>query len=109
VAIVARISGCASQKEMSLDDQVDHAKEEVANLYQGPIEYRVIATKGKGEALDRPELVEVEQIIRRGDLSRMLTLCFGSRASGPGSRANMHAAGTVAGSTCGAATAWPTI
>jgi hypothetical protein len=52
--IVARISGCASQKELSLDDQVDHGKEEVAELYRGPVEYRVIATKGKGERLDRP-------------------------------------------------------
>lgn len=26
VGIVARISGCAKQKEVSLDDQVDHAK-----------------------------------------------------------------------------------
>lgn len=38
VLIVARISGCASQKEMSLEDQADHAKEEVAELYDGPVE-----------------------------------------------------------------------
>jgi hypothetical protein len=44
VGIVARISGCAKQKEVSLEDQVDHAKEEVAELYQGPIEYQIIAT-----------------------------------------------------------------
>ena len=54
--IVARISGCASQREMSLDDQVDHGKEEVAELYEGPIDYRVITSKGKGENLERPEL-----------------------------------------------------
>ncbi len=70
VGIVARISGCANQKELSLGDQVDHAKEEVAGLYQGPVDYRIIATKGKGEALDRPELAEVEQIA----LSRELDL-----------------------------------
>lgn len=68
VGIVARISGCASQKEISLDDQVDHAKEEVADLYSGPVEYRIISTKGKGESLDRPELVEVERMIRTGEL-----------------------------------------
>jgi hypothetical protein len=30
VGIVARISGCAKQKEVSLEDQVDHGKEVVA-------------------------------------------------------------------------------
>ena len=32
-SIVARISGCAKQKEVSLDDQVDHGKEEVADWF----------------------------------------------------------------------------
>jgi hypothetical protein len=68
VGIVAPISGCQNQKEMSLDDQVDHAKEEVAALYQGPVDYRVIATKGKGERLDRPELARVEQMARTREL-----------------------------------------
>ena len=54
VGVVARISGCANQKELSLDDQVDHAKQVVAELYDGPVEYRVIATKGKGEAARPP-------------------------------------------------------
>ena len=71
-AIVARISGCASQKELSLDDQVDHAKEEIAQLYRGPIEYRVIATKGKGERVDRPELAQVAQLIRSGELDLLV-------------------------------------
>ena len=70
--IVARISGCPSQKEISLDDQVDHGKEEVAELYTGPAEYRVIATKGKGERLDRPELANVEQMIRTGELDLLV-------------------------------------
>ena len=30
-------------------------------MYEGPVEYRIIATKGKGERLDRPELVEIEK------------------------------------------------
>jgi hypothetical protein len=68
VGIVARISGCAKQKEVSLDDQVDHAKEIVAEMYEGPVEYRVIATKGKGERLDRPELAEIERMYRTGEL-----------------------------------------
>jgi site-specific DNA recombinase len=72
VGIVARISGCASQKELSLDDQVDHAKEEVAALYDGSVEYRVIATKGKGECLTRPELGEVEQLIRSRELDLLV-------------------------------------
>lgn len=68
VGIVARISGCQNQKELSLDDQEDHAKEEVASLYDGPIDYRTIATKGKGEQLDRPELREIEEMIRSREL-----------------------------------------
>ena len=70
--IVARISGCASQKEISLDDQVDHGKEEVAELYKGPDEYRVVATKGKGERLDRPELAKVEQMVRTRELDLLI-------------------------------------
>src|SRR2546422_10338967 len=29
VGIMARISGCANQKELSLDDQADHGKQEI--------------------------------------------------------------------------------
>src|SRR5262245_19548078 len=72
VGIIARISGCNRQKEVSLDDQVDHGKEEVGHLYQGPVEYDVIATKGKGERLDRPELAQIEKLFR----SRKLDLCI---------------------------------
>ncbi|MEI8373280.1 MAG: hypothetical protein WCJ35_10665 [Planctomycetota bacterium] len=68
VGIVARISGCQNQKELSLGDQEDHAKEVVAELYQGPVEFRVIATKGKGERLDRPELVDIEEAYRSREL-----------------------------------------
>jgi hypothetical protein len=72
VGIVARISGCAKQKEVSLEDQVDHGKEEVAQLFQGPVEYLVIATKGKGERLDRPELDEIEQWLRSRKLDLLV-------------------------------------
>ena len=64
VAIVARISGGPRQKEVSLEDQVDHGKEEIGALYKGAAEYEIIATKGKGEWLDRPELAEIEAILR---------------------------------------------
>ena len=46
VGVVARISGCANQKELSLEDQIDHARQVVGDLYDGPVEYRPIATKG---------------------------------------------------------------
>lgn len=68
VGIVARISGCASQKELSLDDQVDHAKEVIEELFDGTVDYQVVATKGKGERLDRPELQQIDQMVRRGEL-----------------------------------------
>lgn len=68
VGIGCRISGCANQKEQSLQDQEDSAKEVVESLYKGSVEYIVIATKGKGEALDRPELQEVEEHFCRGEL-----------------------------------------
>lgn len=64
----ARISGRPRQKEESLEDQTDHNKEIVSELYTGPIQYLVIATKGKGERLDRPELAEIERVFRRGEL-----------------------------------------
>jgi hypothetical protein len=44
VLIVARISGCPSQKELSLDDQVDHAKEVIEDIYDGDVVYK----KGDG-------------------------------------------------------------
>lgn len=72
VGIVARISGCANQKELSLEDQEDHGKEVVAELYDGPVEYRVVATKGKGEALDRPELAEIEKLLRTRELDLLV-------------------------------------
>ncbi len=71
VGIGARISGCTNQKEVSLEDQVDHGKEVVADYYpdyKGPKDYRVVATKGKGERLDRPELAVIEAMIRSDEL-----------------------------------------
>ena len=67
VGIACRISGCANQKELSLEDQEDNARETIAELYDGPVEFRVISTKGKGERLDRPELDEIEAAYKSGD------------------------------------------
>lgn len=72
VGIVARISGCADQKEISLDDQIDHAKEVVAELYGGAVDYRVIATKGKGERLDREELDVIRKMLLSGELDLLV-------------------------------------
>ena len=58
---------------MSLEDQIDHAKEVVAELYDGRIEWRTIATKGKGERLvDRPELEEIQVALRSGELDLLV-------------------------------------
>lgn len=72
VGLVSRISGCVSQKEVSLEDQVDHGKEVVSEIYDGEVEYVIISTKGKGERLDRPELVEIEKLLRSGTLDLLI-------------------------------------
>jgi len=72
VGIVARISGCGGQKEVSLDDQVDHGKEVTSEVYEGEADYIVISTIGKGERLDRPELVEIEKLLRSGTLDLLI-------------------------------------
>ena len=68
VGIVARISGGQNQKELSLDDQADHGKQVVTEMYRGEVEYRVVSTTGKGERLDRPELAQVEAMLRTRQL-----------------------------------------
>lgn len=72
---LARISGCPSQKEASLEDQQDNAVEVVSELWEGDIEnaeFRLIATKGKGEDLTRPELAEVEAQLRTGEIDLLI-------------------------------------
>jgi hypothetical protein len=83
VGIVARISGCPNQKELSLDDQVDHAKEIAGRMYSGPVEYRIIATKGKGERLDRPELEEIQRELLKGELDLLIMEDMGRLVRGP--------------------------
>lgn len=64
VGSIARISGCSKQKEVSNEDQIDHGKEAVDHICEGPMDYRILAaTKGKGERLDRPELEVIEKAI----------------------------------------------
>lgn len=82
VGIVARISGCQNQKELSLDDQVDHAKEVVTDLYGGPVEYVIISTTGKGEGLDRPELDEIERLLRSRRLDLLVVEDLGRLVRG---------------------------
>lgn len=67
VGNVCRISGCQNQKELSLEDQEDNAAEKVAELYSGPADIKTVATKGKGERLDRPELEQIEAAYRSGE------------------------------------------
>jgi site-specific DNA recombinase len=80
--IAARISGCQNQKELSLDDQVDHGKQIVADIYSGPVDYRVVATKGKGERLDRPELAEIEDMLRARELDLLVVEDLGRMVRG---------------------------
>ena len=80
--IVARISGCANQTGLSLEDQVAHGKQVVAEYYQGAVEYRVVATTGKGERLDRPELAEVEAMLRTRALDLLVVEDIGRLVRG---------------------------
>jgi len=64
--IAARISGCSNQKELSLEDQEDRGREISQEIYSGPTEFDVVATKGKGERLDRPELAAIERKLETG-------------------------------------------
>ncbi len=70
--IVARISGCANQKELSLEDQDDHGRAIMRDYYDGPVDYQLIATKGKGEWLDRPELAQIEAMLRTRELDVLI-------------------------------------
>ncbi len=92
IAIVCRISGCAKQKELSLEDQEDNGKQLIAELYTGSTKFRVISTKGKGENLERPELDQIEAAFKSrkfdvfifDDLSRLIRGGEASRLLGVG-------------------------
>tara|TARA_R110002049_G_scaffold238947_1_gene412000 strand:+ start:180 stop:2144 length:1965 start_codon:yes stop_codon:yes gene_type:complete len=72
VGIPGRISGCENQKEISLEDQVDHAKAVAYEMYDGEIEFRTITTTGKGEHLDRPELQVIMNWLRSRELDLLI-------------------------------------
>jgi len=82
VARVARISGCANQKEMSLDDQMAHYVDVVENLYKGPAEFIDFATVGKGESLERPELALIEDALRSGKVDLLIVEDLGRLVRG---------------------------
>ncbi|MAX39414.1 MAG: hypothetical protein CME33_22980, partial [Gimesia sp.] len=83
VGIPGRISGCANQKELSLEDQVDHGKQVAHEMYDGEIEFRTISTKGKGERLDRPELLEIENWLNSDELDLLIVEDLGRLVRGP--------------------------
>ena len=53
-----------NQKDLSLEDQDDHGRAIMREHYDGHVNYRLISTKGKGEWLDRPELAQIETMLR---------------------------------------------
>jgi len=62
--IVARISGGPRQKDVSLEDQDAHGRQVSEELYSGATEFHLVATRGKGERLDRSELEQIEKLLR---------------------------------------------
>lgn len=72
VGIVARISGCPNQKELSIDDQIAHGKAVASEAFQGPKDYRIFRSIGKGERLDREELDEVIEALERNELDLLI-------------------------------------
>ncbi|MBL9083334.1 MAG: hypothetical protein JNK76_16080 [Planctomycetales bacterium] len=64
VRAVCRISGCPRQKEMSLEDQEQNAREFVIDAYSHRYEFECLSTIGKGECLERPELAKIEEMYR---------------------------------------------
>jgi hypothetical protein len=79
VGIVARIGGCQNQKELSPED---HGKQVVAERYNVPVEYRIIANRGKVERLDRPELAEIEAMLRTRELDLLIAEDIGRMVRG---------------------------
>jgi site-specific DNA recombinase len=72
VGVIARISGCSGQSELSLDAQTEHIKLFVSEIHNGPVEYLIIATKGKGESLTRDELTTIEAMLRKRQLDLLV-------------------------------------
>lgn len=68
VAILATSGLCGKQSEQGLGDQIDHAMRCIAQMFDGPIDLRVIWTKAKFAMIDRPELDQVETALRSREL-----------------------------------------
>jgi site-specific DNA recombinase len=62
IIAVCRIS-TPHQDKRSLDDQLAKLKQFVADHYDGPVEWTLIASQGSGEQLDRKELYQLEELI----------------------------------------------
>src|SRR5688572_4433001 len=71
VVAVARISG-VSQDERSLDDQEAMLRHVVDSNFSGPMDWRVLATRGSGERLDRDEYFELTELIATGQIDLVI-------------------------------------
>jgi len=68
---VSRIS-TDHQDERSLEDQLAKHKNFMAGQYGGPIEWKVIKSRGSGEHLDRDELNELEALIESDQIDLVI-------------------------------------
>lgn len=68
---VSRIS-TDHKDERSLEDQLAKHKSFMAGQYFGPIEWKVIKSRGSGEHLDRNELNELEQLIESDEFDLVI-------------------------------------
>src|SRR5438552_14650414 len=71
VLIVARIS-TVNQDRRSLDEQRSLCEQYVSSHYKCAVKYRVIASQGSGEILDRKELREAESLVESGALDLVI-------------------------------------
>ncbi len=62
ILLIARISG-ENQDAKSLGDQGALIKAFVADRYDGPVNYQVVATRGSGEWLDRKETLQIQELV----------------------------------------------
>ena len=68
---VARIS-TEHQDARSLDDQRALIERYVHDHYDGPIEFKLISSRGSGETLDRSEIREAESLVESGQLDLVI-------------------------------------
>jgi site-specific DNA recombinase len=85
VAIVARVSACVNQNKVTLEDQIDHCKEEIEArfAYRGPVNHHEISTKAPGARSDRVELQELEDQIRNDHLDLIVVEDLGRIVRSP--------------------------